>query len=143
MRPARCLLDGASSAANIIDGGSGHSKAVGFETPATGESSSISNEHHCTGAAGHALTFCPQPGKRPGWRGVPNFKAKASGGDLGRLHVQDSGGARDRDRPGLDGLRELAHEVDLQEPVRQARALDHDMVGELGVTSKVRSAMPL
>ena len=29
------------------------------------------------------------------------------------------------------GLRDLAHEVDVQEPVLQARALDLDIVGEL------------
>jgi hypothetical protein len=41
-------------------------------------------------------------------QGAPNFKVKASGSDLGRLDVQDFGGARDRDRPRLHGLRDLA-----------------------------------
>jgi hypothetical protein len=53
----------------------------------------------------------------------------ASGSDLGGLDLQELAGARDRDRPRLHCLRDLAHEVDVQEAVLQARALDLDMVG--------------
>ena len=38
---------------------------------------------------------------------------RASGSDLGRLDVQDFAGTRDRDRPRLHRLRDLAHEVDV------------------------------
>ena len=67
----------------------------------------------------HSAQHCPRPGKRPRQRGAPpNFKIKASGGQLGRLDIQHFVGAHDRDRPRLHGLRDLAHEVDVKEPVR-------------------------
>jgi hypothetical protein len=61
----------------------------------------------------------------------------SSGSDLGRLDLQDPAGARNRDRPRLHRLWDLAHEVDVQEPVLQARTLDLDMVGELEATFEV------
>jgi hypothetical protein len=60
-------------------------EAVGFETLATGESLFNLQRASLHWRSRACTTFCPQPGKRPGWRGAPNFKAKASGGDLGRL----------------------------------------------------------
>src|SRR3977135_1037307 len=68
---------------------------------------------------------------RPNPISAPTFKIKPSGSDLGRLDVQDFAGASDGDRPRLHGLRDLAHEVDVQEPVRQARAPDLHIVGEV------------
>src|SRR5258708_4091047 len=51
---------------------------------------------------------------RPGNRGAPKIQpASASGSDLGRLDLQELARARDRDRPRLHGLRNLAHEVDV------------------------------
>src|SRR3989441_11927670 len=73
--------------------------------------------------------------KRPGIRGAPKIQpVRASGGDLGRLDLQKLTGACDRDRPRLHRLRNLAHEVDVEEPVLQARALDLNIVGELEAT---------
>src|SRR5271156_3002011 len=73
--------------------------------------------------------------KRPDNRGAPKWQAvKPSGGDLGRL---DFAGTRDRDRPRLHRLWDLAHEVDVQEPVLQARTLDLHMVGELEAAFEV------
>jgi uncharacterized protein YdiU (UPF0061 family) len=46
---------------------------------------------------------------------------RSLGGELGRLDIQDFAGARDRDRPGLHCLWDLAHQVDVQEPILQAR----------------------
>jgi hypothetical protein len=63
-----------------------------------------------------------------------NSTGRASGSDLGRLDLQELAGACDRDRPRLHGLGNLAHELDVQEPVLQARALDLDIVGELEAT---------
>jgi hypothetical protein len=48
----------------------------------------------------------PNPGRS-------NFKIKTSGGDLGRLDVQDFAEARDRDSARLHSLRNLAHKVDV------------------------------
>ena len=62
---------------------------------------------------------------------------RSSGGELGRLDLQDFAGVRDRDRPGLHCLWDLAHQVDVQEPVLQARTLDLHMVGELEATFEV------
>src|SRR5712672_4849966 len=76
----------------------------------------------------------PAAGKAPRLAGRSQLQRQASGSNLGRLDVQDFAEARDRDRPRLHGLRDLAHEVDVQEPVRQACALDRDMVGELEAT---------
>lgn len=64
---------------------------------------------------------------------LPKF-VRASGGDFGRLDLQKLAGARDWDRPRLHRLRNLAHKVDVQEPVLQARPLYLDMVGELEAT---------
>src|ERR1700730_6723550 len=86
-----------------------------------------------SGSDGDSYTFWP-PQSAPDCGAPPNFKSKNSGSDLGRLDLQKLAGARDRDRPGLHRLRNLAHEVDAQEPVLQARALDCDMVGELEAT---------
>jgi hypothetical protein len=76
--------------------------------------------------------------KRPDKRGAPKLHpVRSSGGELGRLDLQDFAGARDRDRPGLHCLWDLAHEVDVQQPVLQARTLDLHMVGELEATFEV------
>ena len=64
-------------------------------------------------------------------RGTPKLQpAGTSGSDLGRLDLQDFAGARDRDRPRLHRLRDLALEVDVQEPVLQPCALDHNIVSD-------------
>src|ERR1700730_12969664 len=56
--------------------------------------------------------------KRPDNRGAPKLHpVRCSGGELGRLDLQDFAGTRDRDRPGLHCLWDLAHEVDVQEPI--------------------------
>jgi hypothetical protein len=69
---------------------------------------------------------------------LPNRgQVQISGSGLGRLDLQELTGARDRDRPGLHRLRDLAREVDVQEPVLQARALDLHIVGELEITLEV------
>src|SRR5262249_24860223 len=51
-------------------------------------------------------------------------------GDLG-LDLLGSLAVRDLDLSGLGGLRDLAHEVDMEQAVLQARALHLDMVGKL------------
>jgi hypothetical protein len=52
----------------------------------------------------------------PRHRGAPKLHpALPSGNDLGRSDLQDLAGARDRDRPRLHRLWDLAHEVDVQE----------------------------
>jgi hypothetical protein len=79
--------------------------------------------------ARHTNESAPDTGGTPKTQPV-----RASGSDLGRLDVQDFAGARDRDRPRLHGLWDLAHEVDVQEPVRPARAVDLNIVGELEAT---------
>src|SRR5271165_2959131 len=67
------------------------------------------------------------------WRGVrPSLS-----GDLGRLALKDLLGGRYGYRPRLHRLWDHPQEVDLQEPVLQARALDLDMVGELEVALKI------
>jgi hypothetical protein len=48
--------------------------------------------------------------------------------------LQKPARACDRDRPWLHRLRNLAHEVDMQESVLQARALDLDIIDELEAT---------
>src|SRR6266566_3777415 len=68
---------------------------------------------------------------------------RASGSDFGRLDLQELAGARDRDRPRLHRLRNLAHEVNVQEPVLQTRAFDLDMVGELEATLEGPRGDPL
>ena len=55
--------------------------------------------------------------KRPDTGALLNCGQSASGSDLGRLDLQDPAEARNRDRPRLHGLWDLAHEVDVQEPV--------------------------
>src|SRR5271155_5535331 len=76
--------------------------------------------------------------KRPDTGALPNcIRFLPSGSELGRLDLQDSAGARDRDRPRLHRLWDLAHEVDVQEPVLQARTLDLHMVGELEAAFEV------
>ena len=56
--------------------------------------------------------------KRPDNRGAPKLHpVRPSGSDLGRLDLQELAGACDRDRPRLHRLWDLAHEVDVQEPV--------------------------
>ena len=56
--------------------------------------------------------------KAPRQPGAPKLHpVRSSGGELGRLDFQDFAGARDRDRPGLHCLWDLAHQVDVQEPV--------------------------
>jgi hypothetical protein len=73
--------------------------------------------------------------KRPENPGHSKLKpARTSGSDLGRLDLQDF--ARDRDRPRLHRLRDLALEVDVQEPVLQPCALDHNIVGKLEAALK-------
>ena len=52
----------------------------------------------------------------------------------GKFDLQELAGTCDGDRPRLHGLGNLAHELDVQEPVLQARALDLDIVGELEAT---------
>ena len=56
--------------------------------------------------------------KRPDTPGAPKLHpVRPSGGELGRLDLQDLAGTRVRDRPRLHRLWNLAHEVDVQEPV--------------------------
>ena len=73
--------------------------------------------------------------KRPGIRGASRTHytqlVRISGGDLGRFDLQQLAGARDGDRPRFHRLRNLAHEIDVQESVLHDRALDLDMLGEL------------
>src|SRR5580700_3991736 len=76
--------------------------------------------------------------KRPDNRGAPKLHpVRPSGGELGRLDLQDFAGTRDRDRPRLHGLWDLAHQVDVQEPVLEAGTLDLHVVGELEATFEV------
>jgi hypothetical protein len=76
--------------------------------------------------------------KAPRHRGAPKLHlVLPSGSDLGPLDLQDFAGTRDRDRPRLHRLRDLAHEVDVQEPILQARTLDLHIVGELEATFEV------
>src|SRR4029077_9898130 len=64
-------------------------------------------------------------GSAPKTRGTPKLQpVRTSGSDLGRLDLQTLTGACDRDRPRLHRLRNLALEVDVQEPVLQPCALD-------------------
>ena len=107
-------------------------EAVGFETPATGESLFNLQRASLHWRSRHALRFV-RSRKAPGWQGRSQFQGQSLRRRPWLAPGSGPGGARDRDRPGLHGL-ELAHEVDVQEPVRQARALDHDMVGELETT---------
>jgi hypothetical protein len=74
--------------------------------------------------AGRTNESAPETGALPTFNRV-----RASGCDLSRLDLQKLAGTRDRDRPRLHRLRNLAHEVDVQEPVLQARALDLNMIG--------------
>src|SRR5580704_14330961 len=73
--------------------------------------------------------------KRPESRGAAKIQpASASGSNLGRLDLQELSGTCDGDRPSLHRLWNLAHEVDVEEPVLQARAVDLDIIGELEAT---------
>src|SRR6202521_4684625 len=71
--------------------------------------------------------------RKPG-RSQISTALRVSGSDLGRFDLQKLAGARDWDRPRLHRLRNLAHEVDVQETVLQARAFDLHVVGELEAT---------
>src|SRR5215203_5150230 len=73
----------------------------------------------------------PKPGRSQTSTG------QTSGSDLGRLDLQELTGARDRNLPGPQRLWDFAHEVDVQKPILQARALNLDMVGELEDTFEV------
>src|SRR5271155_565697 len=76
--------------------------------------------------------------KRPDNRGAPKLHpVRTSRGELGRLDVQHFAGTRDRYRPGLHCLWDLAHKVDVQEPILQARTLDLHVVGELEAAFEV------
>ena len=56
--------------------------------------------------------------KRPDNRGAPKLQAvRPSGSQLGRLDLEDPAGARNLDRPRLHRLWDLAHQVDVEEPV--------------------------
>ena len=67
---------------------------------------------------------------------LPSQPVRTSGGGLGRLNLQNLAGTCDRDRPGLHRLRDLANEIDVQEPVLQPCALYHNVVGKLKATLK-------
>src|SRR5215204_2324702 len=71
-------------------------------------------------------------GKAPGNRSPPRIRQTLSGSDPSRL--QKLAGARNWDRTRLHRLRNLAHKLDVKEPVLQARAFDLNMVGELEST---------
>ena len=76
--------------------------------------------------------------KAPQYRGAPKLHpVRSSGGELGRQDLQDFAGTRDRDRPRLHCLWDLAHEVDVQEPVLEAGTLDLHVVSELEATFEV------
>src|SRR5215216_996925 len=79
----------------------------------------------------------PPKRKRPKPGRSQTSTGQTSGSDFGWLDLQELTGARDRDRPGLHRLWDLAHEFDVQKPVLQARALDLDMVSELEATFEV------
>ena len=68
---------------------------------------------------------------------LPNLTVRASSSDFGRLDLQKLARARDRDRPRLHRLWDLAYDVDVQEPILQARTPDLHMVGELEATFEV------
>jgi len=60
------------------------------------------------------IRSCSSPTKAPRKPGRSQIQpVKVSGSDLGRLDLQKLAGARDRDRPRLHRLRNLAHEVDV------------------------------
>jgi hypothetical protein len=88
------------------------------------------------------VTLCPAE-SAPENGALPNFNQSERQAGLGRLDLRNLAEARDRDRPGLHRLRELAHEVDVQESVLQPCALDHTWSASWKRRSKVRSAMPL
>ena len=62
---------------------------------------------------------------------------RPSRGDLDRRALDDLTGGRNGNRSGLHRLWDHTHEVDLQKPVLQARALDLDMLGELKVAFEI------
>src|ERR1700730_5413151 len=53
------------------------------------------------------------------WESPQESGSQAVG--ISRLDLQELAGTRDRDRPRLHGLGNLAHELDVQEPVLQAQ----------------------
>jgi hypothetical protein len=60
----------------------------------------------------------PAKPKAPQNRGAPTIQpGSISGGDLGRLGFEEFTGVCYRDCPRLHGLRDLAHQVDMQQPV--------------------------
>src|SRR5579864_8938058 len=72
----------------------------------------------------------------PGNRGaflVSEIGSRSGGGLLGGAldHLRSRGGARDRNRPRLHRLRNLAHEVDMKQAVLERGVLHHDEIGEL------------
>ena len=105
---------GGGQAARFLTGGEAHLKDA-----ATGR--------YCHGDAITLADMCPWP-RSAGARNPREFRVyhpvRSSGGELGRLDLQDFARAHDRDRPRLHRLWDLAHQVDVQEPVLQARTLD-------------------
>jgi hypothetical protein len=80
----------------------------------------------CAGRVRARNESAPVPGA------LPIQPVGVSGSDLG-LDLQELAGTRDRDRPKLHRLRNLAYEVDVQEPVLQPRAFD--LVGGYAATA--------
>src|SRR5271165_447633 len=80
-----------------------------------------------------------RPAKAPRFAGRSQTSiVRFSCGDLGRLALKDGLlGGRYGNRPGLHRLWDHPQEVDLQQPVLQARARDLDMIGELEVALKI------
>src|SRR5688572_31888858 len=70
--------------------------------------------------------------KAPRFRGTLQVQpGSISGCDLSRCGLQELAWACDWDCPRLHRLWDLPHELDVEEPVVQACALDRNMVGEL------------
>jgi hypothetical protein len=84
------------------------------------------------------------PRRAPGSAGRPQTSfVRLLGGNLRRIALKDDLlGGRYRYRSGFHRLWDHPQEVNLQKPVLQAGALDLDVVGELEVAFKIRSAMP-
>ena len=119
-------------------------EAVGFETLATGESLFNLQRASLHWRSRACTTFCPQPGKRPEAGARPDFnRSEGQAAALIGSTLQDLAGPRDRDRPRFHGLRDLTHEVDVQEPVLHLAPLTTTWSASWKLRSKVRSAMPL
>src|SRR5262249_1621101 len=69
--------------------------------------------------------------KRPGNRGAPTSRSLMICRSGRLLGVEYLGRAVDRHAPRLHGLGDLAHEVDVEQPILEGSALDLDVVGEL------------